>query len=259
MKVSIITINLNNLRGLRRTMESVASQTSKDYEWIVIDGGSIDGSKELIEQNEKHITYWVSEPDNGIYHAMNKGIKETGGEYQLFLNSGDMLADNQVVEHVVPSLHDFDFVVGNIYKSDNLGVKAFDENNLSFQRLPFMLTISSLPHQSTFIRKSVFERCGFYREDLKIVSDWVLVVKALVFNQCTLKSIPTVVSIYDVKGISSVNKKLYNDERAKVIDEWKCFKSYFLFYRDYFEMATAIDNNRVARFFNRFFFFLKRR
>jgi len=259
MKLSIITINYNNCNGLADTIRSVEAQTLKDFEWIVVDGGSTDGSRDLIEAHADSFSYWVSEPDNGIYHAMNKGIKEAGGEYLLFLNSGDMLADNQVVEHVVPSLHDFDFVVGNIYKSDNLGVKAFDENNLSFQRLPFMLTISSLPHQSTFIRKSVFERCGFYREDLKIVSDWVLVVKALVFNQCTLKSIPTVVSIYDVKGISSVNKKLYNDERAKVIDEWKCFKSYFLFYRDYFEMATAIDNNRVARFFNRFFFFLKRR
>ena len=151
MKLSIITINYNNCNGLAETIRSVEGQTLKDFEWVVVDGVSTDGSRDLIEAHADSFSYWVSEPDNGIYHAMNKGIKEAGGEYLLFLNSGDMLADNQVVEHVVPSLHDFDFVVGNIYKSDNLGVKAFDENNLSSQRLPFMLTISSLPHQSTFI------------------------------------------------------------------------------------------------------------
>jgi len=83
-KLSIITINYNNCAGLKRTIDSVVSQSFKDYEWIVIDGGSKDGSKDLIEQYSDSFTYWVSEPDNGIYNAMNKGIEKANGEWMLF-------------------------------------------------------------------------------------------------------------------------------------------------------------------------------
>lgn len=92
-KLSIITVNLNNKDGLQKTIESVISQTCKDFEWIIIDGGSVDGSKDIIEKYSKEIDYWVSESDQGIYHAMNKGILRSHGEYLLFLNSGDYLFD----------------------------------------------------------------------------------------------------------------------------------------------------------------------
>ena len=98
MKLSIITINLNNRDGLQKTIDSVVSQTFRDFEWIVIDGGSTDGSKELIEQYADHFSYWVSEPDKGIYNAMNKGIKVAKGEYLQFLNSGDWLVDEKALE-----------------------------------------------------------------------------------------------------------------------------------------------------------------
>ncbi len=87
LKLSIITINLNNLAGLQKTMQSVFEQTFTDYEYIVIDGGSTDGSKEYIEQHSDKLAYWVSEKDKGIYNAMNKGIIKAGGDYLLFLNS----------------------------------------------------------------------------------------------------------------------------------------------------------------------------
>ena len=80
MKLSIITVNYNNREGLQRTIDSVVSQTFRDFEWIVIDGGSTDGSKELIKQYADHFSYWVSEPDKGIYNAMNKGILKATGE-----------------------------------------------------------------------------------------------------------------------------------------------------------------------------------
>ncbi len=93
MLLSIITINLNNLRGLNNTLESVLAQTSDKFEWIVIDGGSTDGSVELIKENLGRVSYWVSEPDRGLYNAMNKGVDASNGDYLLFLNSGDRLAD----------------------------------------------------------------------------------------------------------------------------------------------------------------------
>ena len=95
MKLSIITINYNNREGLKRTIESVVNQTFTDFEWILIDGGSTDGSKELIEQYSNRFSYWVSEPDNGIYNAMNKGLRAAKGDYLQFLNSGDRLYNAQ--------------------------------------------------------------------------------------------------------------------------------------------------------------------
>ena len=102
MKLSIITVNLNNRDGLQKTIDSVICQTFRDFEWIVIDGGSTDGSKELIEQYADHFAYWVSEPDKGIYNAMNKGIKVAKGEYLQFLNSGDSLWNETTLQGVVP-------------------------------------------------------------------------------------------------------------------------------------------------------------
>ena len=86
-KLSIITINYNNLEGLKKTFESVFMQTYQDFEYIVIDGGSTDGSKEYIAENTDKINHWVSEPDKGVYHAMNKGIVKASGEYLLFIKT----------------------------------------------------------------------------------------------------------------------------------------------------------------------------
>ena len=97
MFISIVTINKNNLHGLKNTMESILAQTCDQYEWIIIDGGSSDGSVELIKDNASKIHYWVTEPDNGIYNAMNKGIDESSGDYILFLNSGDRFASPTIL------------------------------------------------------------------------------------------------------------------------------------------------------------------
>src|SRR6478735_1115877 len=113
IQLSIITINYNNLQGLQKTIESVVSQSFKDFEYIIIDGGSTDGSKVLIEKYSESITYWVSEKDNGIYPAMNKGIQVANGEYLLFLNSGDWFYENTTLSMAIPMLRPFDIVYGN--------------------------------------------------------------------------------------------------------------------------------------------------
>lgn len=97
MKISIITINYNNVEGLKRSIESVVNQTSKDYEYIIIDGGSTDGSVDVIKLYSNRIDYWESEPDRGIYHAMNKGVKLATGEYVIFMNSGDKFYSNEII------------------------------------------------------------------------------------------------------------------------------------------------------------------
>ncbi len=100
MLLSIITINYNDKFGLERTIKSVQEQTFTNFEHIIIDGGSTDGSKEVIEANKNSFSYWVSEPDKGIYNAMNKGIKEAKGEYLFFLNSGDHLNGQNALDKI---------------------------------------------------------------------------------------------------------------------------------------------------------------
>lgn len=259
MKLSIVTINYNNRQGLANTIRSVEAQTVKDFEWVVVDGGSADGSRELIQSHTDSFSSWVSEPDKGIYNAMNKGIRMSNGEYLLFLNSGDRLFDNNVIARVLPLLYDEDYIVGRLYLSDQPDVAAFDEKNLDPDSLAFMLTISSLPHQSTFIKKSVFDKYGFYREDLKIVSDWDLVVKSIILGSSSFKPISEDVCIYDTGGISSVNKQLYNHERSRIMAERGFFSLYFNFYRDYYDYIQFVRNNKFMFFLMRLSHFFIRK
>ena len=117
-KLSIITINYNNFEGLNRTLKSVINQNLKNFEYIVIDGGSTDGSKELIEKYADKISYWVSEPDRGIYHAMNKGIVKASGEYLLFMNSGDLFYNNFILNEVIDDISKYDLIYFDILIRD---------------------------------------------------------------------------------------------------------------------------------------------
>ncbi len=212
MKISIITINLNNLRGLKRTMESIVSQTSKDYEWIVIDGGSTDGSKELIEQNVEHITYWESESDRGIYHAMNKGIEKAKGDYLQFLNSGDSLAGVDIVESFVSKQSNADIIYGNaIYTSvDGKEVRRFiapDTLRLSY------FWSHALNHQATFFRRRCFERFR-YNEENRIASDTELYMQ-LLYHGYTFEKWDRFVERFELGGLSSLENK---DEFGDIVN-----------------------------------------
>ena len=114
MKLSIITVNLNNLEGLKKTYESVVCQTFTDYEWLVIDGGSTDGSREFIEQHQDKFAFWCSEPDKGIYNAMNKGIVRAKGEYLNFMNSGDCFACENTLTGVLGKPRKADALYGYV-------------------------------------------------------------------------------------------------------------------------------------------------
>ena len=175
--ISIITINLNNKDGLKRTIESVINQTKFDIiEYIIIDGGSTDGSVDLIKQYQDKISYWVSEKDTGIYNAMNKGIDASTGEYSLYLNSGDYLYTNDVIEKIMDKL-DKDIVYGNEWKINGRVNDPFEwcKGTLKYQwytanktngflsKYPDKLTemffkTTALPHQSTFIKTELLKK-----------------------------------------------------------------------------------------------------
>ena len=117
-KISIITINYNEKVGFEKTIKSVLNQSYQDFEFIIIDGGSTDGSINVIEKYKDSISYWVSEPDKGVYNAMNKGIRASKGEFVIFMNGGDCFNNDLVLEEIAPMLNDeFDVYYGNNYNS----------------------------------------------------------------------------------------------------------------------------------------------
>jgi len=200
--ISIITVNYNDSLGLERTIKSVQEQTVTDYEHIIIDGGSTDGSKEVIERYKNSFSHWVSEPDNGIYSAMNKGIKASKGVYLLFLNSGDSLYTNEVLQKVSRQLvGDYSIYYGDI-------IRIYSEHKALRKSYPKVLNFgffveSALAHQSVFIKKELFDSYFYYNESFKILSDWEFLIYLICNRNIPYKHLDMIISNYDMNGVSS--------------------------------------------------------
>ena len=210
MKLSVITINYNGREGLQRTINSVLAQTFTDYEWIVIDGGSTDGSKELIEQYAAHFSYWVSEPDGGVYQAMNKGIRHASGEYLQFLNGGDWLYSPTTLADVFNTHHDADVLYGD----SNIIEPVKDA---WIKREPDKLILghfysASIGHQSAFVKRTCFEKIGLYDESFKIIADWKFFLTALL-NNMSFAHLPITVANFDLTGMSATQPEQTNIEK----------------------------------------------
>jgi len=225
MKLSIITINRNNSAGLEKTCQSVVCQTFEDFEWLVIDGASNDNSVDIIKKYAHKITYWISEPDTGVYNAMNKGIRKAQGEYCLFLNSGDWLISSSTLESVFNEIKGIP--PSDIYYSDKI-----DSDN-GFTYYPTKLTLnylfdSPISHQNSLIRRSLFIEHGYYNESLKISSDWEFFLNELWKYKTGFSYLETNISVYDTHGISSID----SPERANEI---------IMVYKDvFYELADVI-------------------
>lgn len=213
MRFSIITVNYNNKEGLQRTIVSVTCQTYQDYEWIVVDGGSSDGSKEQIERYQQHFSFWCSEPDKGVYNAMNKGIKHAVGDYLLFLNSGDALYDQYVLQKVSDLKSAADIISGQVVRMDNHELLRHYEKSIFMQ-----LYLDTLNHQGTFIKRTLF-RDLLYDESLKIVSDWKFWLDAILKGGASVDMIPVIVACQDMTGISS-NLAAQAQEKQTVLDAY---------------------------------------
>lgn len=256
MKLSIITVNLNNLEGLRKTFDSVINQTWQEFEWIVVDGGSTDGSRELIEKTASlletrgwtaarfsgpedpvsfianqslseyqslsanlptsHRLLWCSEGDKGIYNAMNKGIIHANGEYCLFLNSGDYLNDIHSLETVSKWGLKSDFECFDMIDDQDQRIKYINKLNCS-EIHAHHLIYNSLPHQASFIRRDLFRTVGMYDENLKIASDWKFELLALIFNSASFLYRPLIFARSQPNGISRTDLTLDKIERNMVL------------------------------------------
>ena len=213
INLSVITVNLNNLAGFRKTLFSIIKQVNVRYELIVIDGGSTDGSIDLIKNNSRYINYWVSEHDRGVYHAMNKGLEQATGDYCIFLNSGDYFFDKNVLSNVDTLLdRSSDISYGLIQWEDSLkywnprrGIKPFE---MAFKSL--------VPHQGVFFKTEVLKNMGGYIERYKVVSDWALIL-AIHNKSSKIQKIELVISMCEKQGISSTYEALAKKERMNYL------------------------------------------
>ncbi len=249
MKLSIITINKNNAQGLERTIQSVINQTFKDFEYIIIDGASTDSSVEIIKKYQDKIDYWVSEPDTGIYNAMNKGIKVAKGEYLLFLNSGDWLLNNTILAEVFSENFDEDIVYGNIQIGDKL---IYPHKKITLR----ILMNSFIPHPASFIKRNLFEKIGLYDEKYKAASDWKFFLQALILENCTYKHIDKNISFFEEGGISGTELRVL--ENKKILQELfpRIYPDY-LYYSE-LEEYRPVKNSRFLKFIFHLYLKLKK-
>ena len=262
MKLSIITINYNNAEGLRKTLASVASQTYADIEHVIVDGGSTDGSVEIIREyvcangaqgggsqtcrtgqtsrtKVCHQIRWISEPDKGIYNAMNKGIKMATGDYCQFLNSGDILINANCTQQMVVALekannslpnnlitsspHRLDsrlaVIYGNMKKAMPDGTILHDSCNGGNAVTLNMFYRGCLNHSPAYIRRDLFDKYGLYDETLRICSDWKFYLQSIVLGDESVEYANIDMTLFDMTGISETNKDLLNNERNRLLQE----------------------------------------
>ena len=231
--ITVITINLNNRLGLQKTIDSVFGQNYPSIEYIVIDGGSVDGSFEYLQSIKSKLAYCISEKDKGIYDAMNKGIIRARGEYLLFLNSGDCFYDTTSLSCLVNNICNEGIVYGKMgmYVNGSLQTKAY----------PYKLSLAyfrydTIPHQSAIIKKDLFDKFGYYKTHFKIVSDWAFFVDCIIKGKVKYKYVDQVISIFDLNGISSQPSS--NKIIRKEINEH--LKKKYWFSYQYFKLNWAI-------------------
>ncbi len=225
MRLTIITINRNNAEGLRKTIKSVVDQTFTDYEYIVIDGASLDGSIHVIKEFENRISTWISEKDNGIYCAMNKGLKLAHGEYVYFLNSGDFLSTEYSLTNIfnnIKSSERFDFIFTD--------TKVKINNKILRRRIPQILSFyyvyrTGINHQATITKRLIILENG-YDENI-LAADWKFLITSLALKQCTYIVVNSVLAEYDTTGVSSSNKGSLKINKEKE----EIFSSLFQFFK----------------------------
>lgn len=232
LRLSIITINRNNAVGLEKTLLSINAQTCKDFEHIIIDGASDDGSVDVIKKHDNGSVErrWVSEPDTGIYNAMNKGIRMAKGEYLQFLNSGDCLVDENVTEKMIKqlmilnenrvsvNLSELSVITGGMRLCKNGKIVPWYGENVRNVTFATMYA-GTINHSPSYIARSMFDKYGLYDESLKIVSDWKFFFEIIILHNEPIEFVPVTVTLFDLSGISSINMDERIRERRKVLKE----------------------------------------
>lgn len=204
MKISIITVCYNSYDTIEKTFQSIKSQSYQNIEYIVVDGGSTDGTLKIIELYNKEITKYISESDKGLYDAMNKGVALATGELIGILNSDDVFTDSKVIENIVKfhKKNNVDASLGNITQFSKVGktVRKYSAKNW----IPEKLKIGFMPpHPSIFFKKELFEKHGNYHLDYVSGADYELIVRFFLKHNISWKFSNITTTAMLIGGISS--------------------------------------------------------
>lgn len=224
MKISIITVVWNNKDTIEEAIESVLNQTYNNIEYIIVDGESTDGTVDIIKSFGDKITKFISEPDNGLYDAMNKGVSLATGDVIGFLNADDMLNSDDCIEAIATEFQseELDVVYGDkIYvdpdDTDKLlrywKAGEFDKSNYKKGWMT--------PHLSTYIKRSLYEKYGGFRQDFKIAADYELMLRFIYKNDAKIKYIPKVIAKMRAGGVSNSSLKNILISNYEVYKGWK--------------------------------------
>lgn len=218
MKLSIITICRNEVAGIENTIQSVLNQEFKDFEYIVIDGNSTDGTREVIENYKDKIDVFISERDNGIYSAMNKGLSKSEGEFVLFLNGGDYFYNEKVLEDVFNNKITKPVIYGYCETRTSINTPTLFKAPQNLTKLHLIKT--SIPHQATFVKRELFLKYGMFDETFKIAGDYDFLLRLVVKNSIQSQYVPVLCAYFDRNGISSTSPDLRERERKIALNRY---------------------------------------
>ncbi len=248
IKFSIITINYNDKRGLEKTLGSLQTQSCKDYEHIVIDGGSTDGSVEVIKRYEAGITYWVSEPDKGIYNALNKGLRMARGEYVNCMNAGDMFASPDVLQQIVDEKipKSVGLIYGDTIFAEPDGRQTYQVPDPFWQSKEYIHGMG-ICHQSIYVRRDLAQSHPFDEKRYRILADFDA-MQRIYAEGVTTYYIPKPFTVFDRGGLSSTHYKEGWREMGLITHRYGTPRYWFLFLRKfyYYRLEWAVKS-RVMR------------
>jgi glycosyltransferase involved in cell wall biosynthesis len=217
--LSVVTINYNNYYGLAKTIESIERQDYQDFEYIIIDGDSNDGSPELIRNIEKKDARFIIEEDGGIYNAMNKGVIMSNGNYIMFLNSGDYLYSNDTIRHIVSRIGCSEVIYGDICAvRGRQKIRLKSPENIEFSS---RYQHSLPPQPSTIVKKDVLISNGCFNERYKIAGDVEILSKILIKASTSTYYLDRITTVFDESGVSSKKRFLAMRERVEIVARLK--------------------------------------
>lgn len=215
MKISVVTVCYNASSILEKTILSVVNQSYRNIEYIIIDGASKDGTEEIVKRYMGQIDYFLSEPDKGIYDAMNKAIDASTGEWIIFMNAGDTFVDNEVVEKVISctNLGAVDVVLGDTVKTFPWGSMLVKSRICTKRNIGLEFC-----HQSVLVKTQWMKKYHF-DTSFKVAADFNFLYQ-LMKEKCHFRHVDIPIAVYDTTGVSSMGRMLVYKEtcRAKQCD-----------------------------------------
>ena len=223
-KISIITTSYNSSKTIRDTIDSVVSQDYENIEYIIIDGKSTDDTIEIIKSYGDSISYFISEEDDGLYDAMNKGVRVATGDVVGILNSDDFYYNNHVISDVaeVFTFNDVDSVYGDLLYVDTVNIDSirryWKSGDFKFKNMRKGWTV---PHPTFFVKKDIYNKYGLYSIRLKSASDYEMIIRLLYKNKISVSYLPKILVKMRIGCIS--NYSIWNGLRGNNVDyiSWK--------------------------------------